>query len=170
MVRGTNSEPAAATILTMDDNFKLTLTVNKPNAEGTGTIAFAKASGTDITKPDEAVLNVLSGTVTEQKNGNDVTGYKIHVDGLEAGYIYRVEENPVEGYTSSYWTKSTNQKDGGEKDAYDGEIIRNTMVTFELPSTGGPGTTGLYIVGSILTLLALVLLITKKRCDGTGID
>ena len=48
--------------------------------------------------------------------------------------------------------------------------ITNYKYSVSLPSTGGPGTTGLYIVGSILTLLALVLLITKKRTDGQGID
>lgn len=38
-----------------------------------------------------------------------------------------------------------------------------------LPNTGGPGTSLFYIVGSILTLVAAVLLITKKRSDGAGI-
>ena len=34
-----------------------------------------------------------------------------------------------------------------------------------LPSTGGMGTTILYLVGSILVLVAVVLLITKKRME-----
>jgi len=34
-----------------------------------------------------------------------------------------------------------------------------------LPSTGGMGTTILYVIGSILVLVAVVLLITKKRMD-----
>ncbi|SDQ02874.1 LPXTG-motif cell wall anchor domain-containing protein/fimbrial isopeptide formation D2 domain-containing protein [Streptococcus equinus] len=34
-----------------------------------------------------------------------------------------------------------------------------------LPSTGGMGTTTLYVIGSILVLVAAVLLITKKRMD-----
>jgi LPXTG-motif cell wall-anchored protein len=34
-----------------------------------------------------------------------------------------------------------------------------------LPSTGGMGTTILYVIGSILVLVAAVLLITKKRMD-----
>ena len=32
-----------------------------------------------------------------------------------------------------------------------------------LPSTGGPGTSMFYVFGSIITLLAAVLLITKRR-------
>ena len=39
-----------------------------------------------------------------------------------------------------------------------------------LPSTGGYGTGMFYILGSIITLVAVVLLITKKRSDAAGID
>ena len=49
-------------------------------------------------------------------------------------------------------------------------FIVGNMPGASLPSTGGPGTTMFYIVGSILTMLAAVLLITKKRTDGQGID
>ena len=35
----------------------------------------------------------------------------------------------------------------------------------ELPSTGGMGTTILYVGGSILVILAAVLLITKRRMN-----
>ena len=42
--------------------------------------------------------------------------------------------------------------------------FRNVEISsYELPSTGGPGTTMFYVIGSILTLLAAVLLITKRR-------
>ena len=43
-------------------------------------------------------------------------------------------------------------------------VIRNTRGV-ELPSTGGMGTTILYIGGSILVILAAVLLITKRRMN-----
>ena len=42
--------------------------------------------------------------------------------------------------------------------------ITNTQGV-ELPSTGGMGTTILYIGGSILVILAAVLLITKRRMN-----
>ena len=42
--------------------------------------------------------------------------------------------------------------------------IQNTQGT-ALPSTGGMGTTILYIGGSILVILAAVLLITKRRMN-----
>ena len=34
---------------------------------------------------------------------------------------------------------------------------------FELPSTGGMGTTLFYVIGGIMVLAAVVLLVTKKR-------
>ena len=42
--------------------------------------------------------------------------------------------------------------------------ISNTKGT-ELPSTGGMGTTILYVGGSILVILAAILLITKRRMN-----
>ena len=56
------------------------------------------------------------------------------------------------------------------KDATNDTFTVGNTPGAKLPSTGGPGTTGLYILGSILTLLAAVLLITKKRSDAAGID
>ena len=48
-------------------------------------------------------------------------------------------------------------------------IWRSTVVTnnkgAELPSTGGMGTTILYIGGSILVLAAAILLVTKRRMN-----
>ena len=43
--------------------------------------------------------------------------------------------------------------------------ISNTKGT-ELPSTGGMGTTVLYVAGSILVLGAVVLMITRRRVRG----
>jgi LPXTG-motif cell wall-anchored protein len=43
-------------------------------------------------------------------------------------------------------------------------LLVNTQ-GIELPSTGGMGTTILYIGGSILVILAAVLLITKRRMN-----
>ena len=47
--------------------------------------------------------------------------------------------------------------------ARDGYIIQNAVMTISLPATGGLGTTALYVLGSILTLLAAALLIAKHR-------
>ena len=45
-------------------------------------------------------------------------------------------------------------------------VANNTGV--ELPATGGMGTTIFYVVGSILGLVAVVLLVTKKRMSNKG--
>lgn len=45
-------------------------------------------------------------------------------------------------------------------------VANNTGV--ELPATGGMGTTIFYVVGSILVLVAVVLLVTKKRMSNKG--
>ena len=55
---------------------------------------------------------------------------------------------------------------------YNGTLDPNVNVTVEnntgavLPETGGAGTTILYAVGGLLTVLAVVLLVTKKRVNG----
>lgn len=38
----------------------------------------------------------------------------------------------------------------------------------ELPSTGGMGTTIFYVLGGVLVLVAVVLLVTKKRMNKKG--
>ena len=45
-------------------------------------------------------------------------------------------------------------------------VANNTGL--ELPATGGMGTTIFYVVGSILVLVAVVLLVTKKRMSNKG--
>ena len=179
MVRGTESTESgkAGTIGAMDNAFKLTVTVPKPasgnkTAPGTGTLSFARASGNDITKPEDGKLEGITGTVKEvwDENENKIVNYEIYVNGLEPGFIYRVTEESLPGYVTTYQNANGVAKDQSEKDAYNGEQITNTLITYELPSTGGPGTTMFYVLGSILTLLAAVLLITKKRTDGQGIE
>ena len=84
----------------------------------------------------------------------------------ERAWVYEIEETNV---NPEYKVSYIAPQDGIAKQ--NGTTIRNEkMGSYELPSTGGPGTTGLYILGSILTMLAAVLLITKKRSDAAGID
>ena len=86
---------------------------------------------------------------------------------VKAEYRYAWDEPTVpEGFT-----RALNEQGAIVPKAKKSQTITNVYnPSISLPSTGGPGTTGLYIVGSILTLLALVLLITKKRTEGQGID
>ena len=81
------------------------------------------------------------------------------------GYeVYEVSTKSGKNYSVSY-------SDGvGITVAGDGDTITNSEYGYELPSTGGPGTTVFYILGSTLTLLAAALLITKRRLESLQRD
>lgn len=121
---------------------------------------------------------------TVKGTGNE---WKLHIDGLEKTngtdtYTYWIEEVTDPGYSTTpkiivvtedpvtHETTPT-QIDSVTNAEPESEIqIINSKYDIVLPSTGGPGTTIFYVLGSILTLLAAVLLITKKRTDGQGIE
>ena len=117
------------------------------------------------------------GTVTATTDGGVTT---FTFPNLDKYGVVTIEGTPTKGEWV-YEVKEVSFKSGksysvtysagtGITVAKDNETITNTEFGYELPSTGGPGTTGFYVLGSILTLLALVLLITKKRTEGQGID
>ena len=54
-------------------------------------------------------------------------------------------------------------KSGGEGAVYLDYTVRNYLAMYELPQTGGMGTTLFYVLGGVLVVGAVVLLITKKR-------
>lgn len=81
-------------------------------------------------------------------------------------YIYYVSEKmPAGGQPPKYYetvdaeTEATGAPRIGDK----GMILNRESGGYELPSTGGPGTTAFTISGTALVLLALVLLLRKKR-------
>jgi len=110
-----------------------------------------------------------SGTITV--TAQDEGGPKPY----KGEYIYYLTEEQVDGYNAPVYLErlgGTLEDTDTKRDSItNGGAVRNTFnVSFELPSTGGPGTTLFYVLGSILTLLAAVLLITKKRTEGQGIE
>ena len=57
---------------------------------------------------------------------------------------------------------------GVDRSEVDGAVyldytVRNYLAMYELPQTGGMGTTLFYVLGGVLVVGAVVLLITKKR-------
>ena len=109
--------------------------------------------------------------------------YIVKIDGeTTATYVLNYPDavegvRPTDEPTSVTGTDPTNKGDivignsgpittvAAENDATDDDgKIKNTQGV-ELPSTGGMGTTILYIGGSILVILAAVLLITKRRMN-----
>lgn len=114
------------------------------------------AAGEDgtITWPANTVL-------TTNANG------KIEIDGLDADTYYLREVKAPDGYN-----KLANDVEVVITGAttVEGKLTYTTVVSkvnnqsgTELPSTGGMGTTVLYIAGGILVLLAVVLLFVKRR-------
>ena len=77
--------------------------------------------------------------------------------------IMEIETKFNEG-TTPKWTIT---KDGEPMTYVDNifefDVVNKTGAT--LPSTGGVGTTMLYIIGGIMVVAAIVLLVTKKRVD-----
>ena len=74
-------------------------------------------------------------------------------------------EDPSDRYTVSYTITGTTFDDRGELLTGEGTITINnqSIATYELPSTGGPGTRLFTILGSILILGAGVLLWRRRR-------
>jgi len=124
-------------------------------------------------------------------SGLDAGTYYLHEVKAPAGYMLltrdipivieaTIEEGELTGFTITVdgkdATKSSYKINQGEKDSIEieevegnkGDVkteIENTQGV-DLPSTGGMGTTILYVAGSILVLGAAVIMITRRRVRG----
>ncbi len=129
----------------------------------TYTVTSAGATPTNANAP-EVIKSETEHDYTFSMSGLQKYG-SFTKDGVEYSgeFEYYVVETPMDFYNTTYLANN-NDASTGKQDAMNGEIVRNTEIqTYELPSTGGHGTTIFYILGSILTLVAAVLLITKRR-------
>lgn len=104
-----------------------------------------------------------SGDLIEVKNG------VVKITGLDNGDYYLEEIDAPDGYNKLETRQKFTVSDtnipityGEDKKPADGIRVINQKGSM-LPDTGGMGTTLLYIAGGALVLLAVVLLITKKR-------
>lgn len=109
--------------------------------------------------------NGETGTVTEVTT--PVSG-KFKIEGLDAGTYYLTETEQPAGYNKLKDPVKVVIKEDGTitvgKDTTtvdEVKVLNNTGSL--LPSTGGSGTTMIYILGAILVLGSSVVLITKKR-------
>lgn len=132
--------------------------------EGTSTTYYAQFNDS----------NYLTDWVTDQDDASDlVTDAKGHIYayGLDAGTYTLTETETLEGYNLLNDTiTATIAEDGtvvykltnSSSDAENTITIEN-MTGEELPSTGGMGTTVIYILGAALVLGAGIVLVVRRR-------
>ena len=152
-----------------DNNFVLKYTISKSEDTFTATMDTSASKLPEV----EGTLNTLTLTGSSTSNvfnfnlpGESLRKY--NDDGTE--WVYYVVESEVPLYVTSYGAVATGDsgttyaETPGAKDAKDGGVIVNqTFGGYELPSTGGPGTNLLYLLGIMLTAFAGAGLVLRKR-------
>ena len=76
---------------------------------------------------------------------------------------YYVIEDTVPGYQPPQYTKADGTVKTDDHNARDGEFVVNRRIVYELPSTGGTGTTMFYIGGASLMFLAVVAFVWQQK-------
>ncbi|MGN0772557.1 MAG: SpaH/EbpB family LPXTG-anchored major pilin [Candidatus Ventricola sp.] len=138
-----------------------TFTLSK-NADGSNPIALV-SEGNNVYR---VAKTGETGTVTEITT--DATG-KFTIKGLDADTYYLTETAAPAGYNKLAGPVTVvigeNGVVNGTTEAPQGvdEVKVLNQSGTELPSTGGIGTTVFYVGGGVLVLLAIVLLIAKRR-------
>ena len=129
-----------------------------------------KSDGTEPIKLIDKSSNVYrvaktgeTGTVTEITTPNDG---KFKIQGLGAGTYYLTETKQPAGYNKlsgpvTVVIDETGLVKVGESEANPVKVENKTGTV--LPSTGGAGTTMIYLVGAVLVLGSGVVLATKRR-------
>lgn len=131
-------------------------------------VAVADLATADLTSTSSADYATLGATVlTTPANG------EINVTGLDEGAYLLIETQAPEGYNkltattaltitqTQAYNQITTPLSAGTNGVTEVDVQNNAGTV--LPSTGGIGTTIIYVVGGLLVVGAIVLLITKKR-------
>lgn len=143
-----------------------TFTLSK-KSDGTGPIKLVSVSKDDTTgdiyrvaKENEATETTKITEITTTKSG------KFTIKGLDADTYYLTETKQPDGY-NKLSAPITVVIDENGNITVDRTTVNEVKVEnntgSRLPSTGGSGTTLIYILGAILVLGSSVVLITKKR-------
>lgn len=142
--------------------FKLT-----KGSEDANNITFVKTSNKTATNDVYRVAKKgEAGTVTTITSPDSG---KFKIQGLGAGTYYLTETKQPDGYNKLAKPVKVEIKDNGEifvddsKTANIGDVKVENKTGTVLPSTGGMGTTMIYLVGAVLVLGSGVVLATKRR-------
>ena len=113
----------------------------------------------------------------DQENGNGTTtlvspaGGHFTIEGLEAGVYYLKETEAPKGYNKIQKSIKIEILENGsikvDNNAITGDVRVQNNTGSILPSTGGMGTTLIYVVGSILVLASGMVLFNKRK-EGTN--
>lgn len=129
----------------------------------TNTINFVKEKSDEIYGDIYRVANTGDANITTNKSG------KFTIKGLGAGTYYLTETKQPAGYNKlKNPVTVVIDNDGNVKvdDANADPVEVENKTGTVLPSTGGAGTTMIYLVGAVLVLGSGVVLATKRRVKG----
>ena len=146
---------------------------NKTPLAGAGFTLYKDEACTEAitVTEDDSVANLyrVDPDSTTEEITTDGTG-KFTIGGLGSGTYYLKETATPTGYNTADVVAVTISEDGtltipGEDN--DPQTVTEVAILNQpgatLPTTGGVGTTAIYIIGGILVLAAVVLLIVKRR-------
>ena len=147
---------------------EFTLTGTGPNNDGTVVItATSDADGKMFFNNLEVGTYTLKETKAPDGYIKDNTEHTVVIsaeyndDGTLKSYSIKIDGEDIATYTAT--TKADKTIDTIVKDDNNKTFPINNKRGTELPTTGGMGTTILYIAGAILVLGAGILLVTKRR-------
>ena len=131
----------------------------------------AKTGGKEIilVKETDGVYRVATEADTKTEGFAPATieaGY-VEIKGLDADTYYLEETKAPDGFNKLKERKEVKMEGGNNTITMDGNVYKNGVQIVnkkgtELPSTGGMGTTVLYIAGALLILAAAAVLLLKK--------
>ena len=131
----------------------------------------AKTGGKEIilVKETDGVYRVATEAETKAEGFTPAmieAGY-VEIKGLDADTYYLEETKAPDGFNKLKERKEVKMEGGNNTITMDGNVYKNGVQIVnkkgtELPSTGGMGTTVLYIAGALLILAAAAVLLLKK--------
>ncbi|MDD6674730.1 MAG: SpaA isopeptide-forming pilin-related protein [Lactimicrobium massiliense] len=111
--------------------------------------------------------------VLKDSNGNDsftLLGGTYYLKETKAPEGYDLLKKALVVYVDQNGVKVTDEDGKALSDASIGDnqtiIIKNSVKSYELPKTGGTGTTMIYVAGGVLVAVAVVMFVMQKRKRG----
>ena len=162
------------TVLEWPENQSITVTLTRKHDNGSN----EQSAWYTLTKDSSGDINPSSSTsesfrpVLKRSEGTGSNEYKYAINGLDAKWTdgattgtwkYTLSEQNIDGY-NTYYFKSEDEPQDRDKDYIDSEgIIKNELVTYELPETGGTGTELYILLGGLMVVTAGAVLMLRKK-------